>query len=118
MCVYLCNLKNKSNWRRLGGGKGKLQNQALADIVSRIDQCPGPPTNQAEDIRTRRRRLYRMASEKKPSFPHQHRNFYAHVMENKEIVKTLSLLSTCTHDLKPVSNKHTKLMNELINLYK
>lgn len=55
-----------------------------------------------DDFRMRRRRLYRLATEEKPKFPLQQRNFYSHVMENKEVVKTLSLLSTCTQDMKQV----------------
>ncbi|XP_017781875.1 PREDICTED: dynein heavy chain 5, axonemal [Nicrophorus vespilloides] len=53
-----------------------------------------------EDFRMRRRRLYRLKTEEKPAFPNQHRNFHNHVMENKEVVKTLSLLSTCVKDMK------------------
>lgn len=56
-----------------------------------------------EDARAKRRRLYKLASERKPPFPVLHRNFYSYVTENKEIVKALSLLSTCVHPLKPVS---------------
>ncbi|XP_046689316.1 LOW QUALITY PROTEIN: dynein axonemal heavy chain 5-like [Homalodisca vitripennis] len=78
-----------------------MQNRALADLVSRLDQDPKPSSGANEDSRTRRRRLYRMASEQRPAFPFQHRNFYSHVMENKEVVKTLSLLSSCTQEIKP-----------------
>lgn len=56
----------------------------------------------AEDARAKRRRLYKLASEKKPPLPVLHRNFYTHVSENKEIVKALSLLSTCVQPLKLV----------------
>lgn len=55
-----------------------------------------------EDPRTRRRRLYKLASEPKAKFPFQPRNFYSLVIENKEIIKTLSLLSSCTSQIKPV----------------
>lgn len=33
--------------------------------------------------------------------PHMLKSFYSSIMDNKEIVKTLSLLSTCTHNIKP-----------------
>lgn len=55
-----------------------------------------------EDLKTKRRRLYRLTTDEKPAFPIQQRNFYGHVMENKEVVKTLSLLSSCTQDMKQV----------------
>ena len=32
--------------------------------------------------------------------PHMARSFYTFVMDNKEVVKTLSLLSTCTRNIK------------------
>lgn len=54
----------------------------------------------AETSKERRRRLYRFRSEEKSTFPLQEKNFYNHVMENKEVVKTLSLLSTCTQEIK------------------
>lgn len=56
-----------------------------------------------EDVRAKRRRLYKLASERKPPFPVMHRNFYSHVTENKEIIKALSLLSICVQPLKPVT---------------
>lgn len=77
------------------------------DIVtkSRYDQKParGPVKTKEEDFRMRRRKLYRLMTEEKPIFPMQQKNFYNHVMENKEVVKTLSLLSTCTQEMKLVS---------------
>lgn len=73
--------------------------QALVDVLARLEQGP---VHGKEDPKARRRRLYRLASEERPTFPTQQRNFYNHVMENKEIVKMLSLLSTCTQDVKLV----------------
>lgn len=91
----------KSAWKKLTG-----HSNTLLDIVSRsrMDQKGGKsqPKTKEEDFRTRRRRLYRLMTEEKPTFPLQHRNFYSHVMENKEVVKTLSLLSTCTQNMKQV----------------
>ncbi|RZC39074.1 dynein heavy chain 5, axonemal [Asbolus verrucosus] len=60
----------------------------------------GPVKTKEEDFRTRRRRLYRLATEEKPMFPFQQKNFHSFVMENKEVMKTLSLLSNCTQDMK------------------
>lgn len=103
LCV--CCVRQSVGWSKLGGGGlARMQNRALADLVSRLDQDPKAGGGGAEDARMRRRRLYRMASEQKPAFPFQHKNFYSHVMENKEVVKTLSLLSSCTHEIKPVRN--------------
>lgn len=50
----------------------------------------------------RRKKHYRLESEEKPQFPLQQKNFYSHVMENKEIIKTMSLLSSCTQNVKTV----------------
>jgi hypothetical protein len=84
-------------WRKLASS----QTQVLADLLARLQQGP---LHGSEDPKVRRRRLYRLASEERPAFPTQQRNFYSHVMENKEVVKMLSLLSTCTEDIKPVSS--------------
>lgn len=46
--------------------------------------------------------MYRPVSEEKPAFPAQNKNFHAHVMENKEVVKALGLLATCTQNVKQV----------------
>lgn len=91
----------KSGWKKLTG-----HSNTLLDIVSRsrMDLKGGRSNLKAkeEDFKTRRRRLYRLMTEDKPLFPLQHRNFYNYVMENKEVVKMLSLLSTCTQDMKQV----------------
>lgn len=55
-----------------------------------------------QEARERRRRMYRPVSEEKPAFPAQNKNFHAHVMENKEVVKALGLLATCTQNVKQV----------------
>jgi dynein heavy chain, axonemal len=52
------------------------------------------------DEKSKRRRVYRLVSEEKPQMPVMVKNFYIQVMENKEIVKTISLLATCTKKLK------------------
>jgi dynein heavy chain len=87
--------KQKVGWHKLASP----QTRALVDVLARLEQGP---VHDKEDPKTRRRRLYRLASEERPTFPSQQRNFYNHVMENKEIVKMLSLLSTCTQDVKLV----------------
>lgn len=79
----------------------------LQAVVSKMEQhATGPGKKQTdpnkEDHRARRRRLYRLHSEQKPEFPYQMKNFYTHVMDSKEVVKTLSLLGTCTQELKGV----------------
>lgn len=107
LLVYLASTSKadapkKELWKKISGHKSNLM-----DIVkqSRNNQKPskGPVRNKEEDFRTRRRKLYRLMTEEKPTFPMQQRNFYNHVMENKEVVKTLSLLSTCTLEMKLVS---------------
>lgn len=55
-----------------------------------------------EDSKMRRRRLYKILSEDRPVFPVQERNFYTMIMDNKEIVKLLGMLSTCTVELRQV----------------
>lgn len=59
---------------------------------------------QSEDLKTRRRRLYKIISEEKPIFIIQERNFYSMVIENKDIVKILSMLNSCTQELKQVNH--------------
>lgn len=55
-----------------------------------------------EDPIIRRRRLYKIISEERPIFPVQERNFHALVMDNKEVIKLLSILSTSMQEFKPV----------------
>ncbi|KAJ1525369.1 hypothetical protein ONE63_010185 [Megalurothrips usitatus] len=88
--------KQRTGWRRLAACQTKI----AADVVSRLEQGAAAAADKDEDPRARRRRLYRLASEERPKFPQMPRNFYSHVMENKEVVKTLSLLSTCTHEIR------------------
>lgn len=72
-------------------------------VISDMEQSVPATVPTIEDARAKRRRLYKLASERKPPFPVMHRNFYSHVTENKEIIKALSLLSTCVQPLKPVT---------------
>jgi len=87
--------KQKVGWSKLAGP----QTQAIVDMLTRLEQGP---LHGNEDPKTRRRHLYRLASEERPAFPVQQKNFHSHVMENKEVVKMLSLLSTCTQYVKLV----------------
>lgn len=100
--IWTCMRQQRVSWKKLAG----RSSQALLDVVSRLDQGPGSSGKSQkfqEDPKARRKRLYRLASEEKPSFPFQQKNFYMQVMENKEIVKILSLLSTCTQSVKLVN---------------
>lgn len=53
------------------------------------------------DKRTRRRKIYCLQSEERPQIPHMTRSFYSFIMDNKEIVKMLNMLSSCTKSVKP-----------------
>ena len=87
--------KQKLGWSKLAGS----QTQVIVDVLTRLEQGP---LHGNEDSKTRQRHLYRLASEERPTFPVQQRNFHSHVMEVKEVVKMLSLLSTCTQYVKLV----------------
>ncbi|XP_050507714.1 dynein axonemal heavy chain 5 [Diabrotica virgifera virgifera] len=93
------NPPKSSVWKKIAGPKSSLM-----DIVnrSRFDQkvVKGTAKAKEDDGKNRRRKLYRLLTEEKPTIPLQQRNFFNHVMENKEVVKTLSLLSTCMQDMK------------------
>lgn len=98
VCVLSFVRQKGMGWRKLGIYGNRTGPKTLANFVSRLDQTE--PTK--EDPKTRRRRLYRLDSNNKPPFPFQARNFHAYVMENKEIIKTLSLLSGSTQPIKEV----------------
>lgn len=57
-----------------------------------------------EDARVRRRRLFKIISEERSIFPIQEQNFHAMVMDNKEVIKLLSMLNTCMQEFKLVRN--------------
>ena len=84
----------KRSWKKLAG-------QQNLDLKSKMKECD---SSKVETPKERRRRLYKFHSEEKSPFPTQEKNFYNHVMENKEVVKTLSLLSTCIQDIKKEMN--------------
>lgn len=92
----------KNTWR----GVGWASKRNLLEVVMRAQgntdrlHTDGEP----EDPKTRRRRLYKMVSEERPTFPVQQRNFHTMVMENKEVAKVLSMLSSCTQELRQVQS--------------
>ncbi|KAL1518053.1 hypothetical protein ABEB36_001736 [Hypothenemus hampei] len=89
----------RSAWRKIAGPSSNLMdvvNQSRSD--PQVTKTINADTK--DDFRMRRRKLYRLLTEDKPNFPLQHRNFFAHVMENKEVVKTLSLLSGCVQEMR------------------
>jgi dynein heavy chain, axonemal len=78
---------------------------ALSDLVSQIEQGSQQQQSKSKrdgDAKKRRRRIYKVASVEKLNFPHQQKNFYSFVIDNKEVMKMLTLLSTCTADVKTV----------------
>jgi len=80
----------------------------LANVVLRAHSNAAKQKEEPEDMKTRRRRLYKILSEERPVFPVQERNFYTMVMDNKEIIKLLGMLSTCTMELRQVSNNNMR----------
>lgn len=95
----------EKHWKQLKKDCNERREHILSKIIiSDMGQSAPAVESPVEDARAKRRRLYRLASEKKPPFPVIHKNFYSHVAENKEIIKALSLLSTCVQPLKPVNH--------------
>lgn len=94
----------QKKWHKLLESTGDFDDEkdVFHKFNKSVKQEPGLNVILPEDPRTRRRRLYKLASEPKPKFPFQPRNFYSQVFENKEIVKTLSLLSSCSNQIKTV----------------
>lgn len=45
--------------------------------------------------------MYCLQSEERPQVPHMTKSFYSYIMDNKEVVKMLTLISTCTKTIKP-----------------
>lgn len=95
--LALNNIYLQHYWRSLPWVPKKnlvdIVTKAQVDAEKRIQENP-------EDPKARRRRLYKISSEEKPAFPVQQINFHGLVMENKEIVKMLGLLSSCTVELR------------------
>lgn len=97
------------SWKKLAGH----HSNQLLEVVTKLDeqvQSNTAPMNMAQKsmkvidaAKMRRKKYYRLESEEKPIFPFQQKNFYIHIMENKEIIKTLTLLSMCTQNVKTVT---------------
>ncbi|CAB3374843.1 Hypothetical predicted protein [Cloeon dipterum] len=87
--------QQKQVWRKLA----MRPPGALSDLVSQIEQGT-QQRNKKDDPKKRRRRIYKVASEEKLNFPHQQKNFFSFIIENKEVMKMLTMLSTCTMDIK------------------
>lgn len=83
-----------------GIAKGVAQWNSSKEATANVATTSRQSRNQLVDERSRRRKLYRLVSEEKPQMPHMTKSFYSYVMDNKEVVKTLSLLSTCTREVK------------------
>ncbi|XP_045541937.1 dynein axonemal heavy chain 5 [Papilio machaon] len=88
---------------KLISGLSKGVSQWSGGKTSRVQSVNNMATKSmrlGEAAKLKKKKYYRLESEEKPVFPLQQKNFYSHVMENKEIIKTLSLLSTCTQNVK------------------
>ncbi|XP_033349446.1 dynein heavy chain 5, axonemal isoform X1 [Bombus vosnesenskii] len=73
----------------------------FADIVMRAQmQAAKRKQEEPEDARVRRRRLFKIISEERSIFPVQEQNFHAMVMDNKEVIKLLSMINTCMQEFK------------------
>lgn len=90
----------QATWQNLAS----LSRKSLLDVVKRAKTTTTDKQDSAdqEDPKLRRRRLYKILSEEKPAFPFRQRNFHGTVMENKEIVKILSMLGGCTQSVREV----------------
>ena len=78
--------------------KSKLLN--LKPNVQSSYQNPRGSRHNPNDEKSRRRKMYCLQSEEKPQMPHMTKSFYSYIMDNKEVVKTLNQLSTCTKHVK------------------
>lgn len=93
----------EKHWKQLKKDCSERREHFFSKVViSDMEQSVSATVLTIEDVRAKRQRLYKLASEKKPPFPIIHRNLYSYIIENKEIIKALSLLSTSMQPLKPV----------------
>ncbi|XP_068620684.1 dynein axonemal heavy chain 5 [Battus philenor] len=102
---------SRVSWKKLAGH----QSNQLLGVVTKLDEQVQSVTNMqqktlrmVETTKLRKKKYYRLESEEKPIFPLQQKNFYSHVMENKEVMKTLSSLSNCTQIVKVELNTLVK----------
>ncbi|KAI8431136.1 hypothetical protein MSG28_001183, partial [Choristoneura fumiferana] len=80
------------SWKKLAGH----QSNHLLEVVTKLDEQVQSVTGVLpkslrvlDAAKARRKKHYRLESEEKPTFPLQQKNFYNHIIENKEIIKTL-----------------------------
>lgn len=59
-----------------------------------------PSRHNPNNDKSRRRKMYCLQSEERPQIPHMTKSFYSYIMDNKEVVKMLNLISTCTKNVK------------------
>lgn len=91
--------------------------RSLATVVLRAQSNAKQKQEELEDLKTRRRRLYKILSDERPVFPVQEKNFYTMVMDNKEIIKLIGMLSTCTMELRQVSNNNRHSFADRIDCF-
>lgn len=96
-------------WKTLAGHQPKQLFEVVTKLDGQVQSFAVPMTmaqksvKMVEVAKMRKKKYYRLESEEKPIFPFQQKNFYSHIMENKEIIKTLTLLSMCTQNVKTVN---------------
>ncbi|CAH0703217.1 unnamed protein product [Spodoptera exigua] len=104
---------SRVSWKKIA----RPPSNPLLDVVTKLDEqvqsVTAPPpalksTKMVDMAKMKRKKHYRLESEEKPQFPFQQKNFYSYVMENKEIIKTLTLLSLCSANVKTEVNTLVK----------
>lgn len=58
--------------------------------------------------KSRRRKIYCLASEERPQMPHMLKSFYSAIMDNKEVAKAVNQLASCTKNVKPEIQTYIK----------
>lgn len=112
VCFICHQVLAEKHWKQLKKDCNERREKFFSKIIiSDMEQSVPASIPTIEDARAKRRRLYKLLSEKKPPFPVMQKNFYSYVTENKEIVKALSTLSTCVQPLKPVNYFSTYMLN-------
>lgn len=91
--------KGVAQWNSSSGTK--VLAAAAAAPAAQIRASRHAATAAANSEKQRLRKLYCVKSEERPQVPHMTKSFYGFIMDNKEIVKTLNLLATCTRHVKP-----------------
>lgn len=86
-----------------GVSKGVAQWSSGSKEVSIAPLAPtrAQTRHNANTEKSRLRKMYCLQSEERPQVPHMTKSFFSFIMDNKEIVKTLNLLSSCTKHVKP-----------------